>query len=85
MCLTRLQRMVAGDGTGAVWTVDRAGVRRRVSLLAFDGPGPVVGDWLVVHSGNALARAEEDDAADMLAAFAAAEADGDAGRDGGER
>ncbi|HET6794129.1 MAG TPA: HypC/HybG/HupF family hydrogenase formation chaperone [Acidimicrobiales bacterium] len=73
MCLSRLQRVVAGDGT-AVWTVDPAGARRRVSLLALDGPRPVVGDWLVVHSGYALARADPEDAAEALAALTAADA-----------
>ena len=40
------------DGAGGV-----------VSLLALDAPTPQVGDWLVVHSGYALERLSEGEAA----------------------
>ena len=64
MCLSRIHRVVASAEPGAVWAEDLDGIRRRVSLLAFDGPTPVAGDWLVVHSGYALQPADAADAAD---------------------
>ena len=64
MCLSRLHRVVAPAEPAAVWAEDLDGIRRRVSLLAFDGPTPVEGDWLVVHSGYALQPADAADAAD---------------------
>jgi hydrogenase maturation factor len=38
------------------------GTVHRVSLLALDGAPPVVGDWLVVHSGYAIDRVESAEA-----------------------
>jgi hydrogenase maturation factor len=37
-----------------------------VSLLAFEGPQPQVGDWLVVHSGYALRRVDSEQAAAIV-------------------
>ena len=56
MCMSRLHRVV-GQGEGVVDVEDLEGLHR-VSLLALDGPAPAVGDWLVVHSGYAIDRAE---------------------------
>ena len=67
--MSRLHRVVAGAGPGTVWAEDLAGARRLVSLLAFDGPAPGPGDWLVVHSGYALGPAEAADAAVAAAAL----------------
>ena len=56
MCTSRLHRVVAGAGPGAVTVADVEGHLLRVSLLALDGPAPVAGEWLVVHSGYAVDR-----------------------------
>jgi hydrogenase maturation factor len=58
VCLSRLHQVVdvAGD-EATVRALD--GVSHRASLLAYEGPFPRPGDWLVVHSGFALARAGE--------------------------
>ena len=69
--MSRLHRVVAAAGPDAVWAEDLAGARRQVSLLAFDGPVPGPGDWLVVHSGYALGPADAADAADAAVAVGA--------------
>ncbi len=61
MCVSRLHRVVAEDGS-CVDVEDIDGTVHRVSLLALDGPPPVVGDWLVVHSGYAIDRVESAEA-----------------------
>lgn len=62
MCLGELAQVtsVVGDGTAEVLVRDR---RTRVSLLTLEGPLGA-GDWLLVHSGFALARLTEAEAAD---------------------
>jgi len=57
MCMSRLHRVVAADGTWAD-VEDMDGTVHRVSLLALDGSPPVAGEWLVVHSGYAIDRAD---------------------------
>jgi hydrogenase assembly chaperone HypC/HupF len=49
-----------GDGTAEVDTVHG---RARVALFALDGAAVAVGDWLLAHSGIALARLDDRDAA----------------------
>ncbi len=56
--MSRLHRVVRAAGPGAVDVEDMDGTERRVSLLALDGPAPTPGEWLVVHSGYALGRAD---------------------------
>ncbi|HUZ20913.1 MAG TPA: HypC/HybG/HupF family hydrogenase formation chaperone [Acidimicrobiales bacterium] len=73
MCQQRLQRVVQGPIGGTVCVEDADRRRHVVSLLAYDGPPPVVGDWLVVHSGYALDRVDAEDAEAILAELAAAE------------
>lgn len=58
MCVSRLRCVVAPAGPGHVEVEDPGGQRSRVSLLALDGPPPEPGEWLVVHSGFALDRAD---------------------------
>ncbi|MGD0882977.1 MAG: HypC/HybG/HupF family hydrogenase formation chaperone [Acidimicrobiales bacterium] len=72
MCTSRLHRVVAADGETAVVVEDVDGRRHRVSLLALDGPGPVPGEWLVVHSGYAIDRADADEAEAVAAELFAA-------------
>jgi len=45
---------------------DLEGREQTVSLLAYDGPPPKVGDWLVAHSGFALAPADAQEAEAVL-------------------
>jgi hydrogenase maturation factor len=61
MCVSRLHRVVA-EGGSTVDVEDLDGGVHRVSLLALDGPPPVPGDWLVVHSGYAVDRVESAEA-----------------------
>lgn len=60
--MSRLQQVVGLDGDARVRTVDLDGQQRTVSLLAFEGPTPQVGDWLVAQSGFALGPADAEDA-----------------------
>lgn len=62
MCLSRLHRVVATPAPGVVEVEDVHGRRRRVSLLALDGPVPDPGEWLVIHSGYAIDRVDADEA-----------------------
>ncbi len=62
MCMSRLHRVLRSAGPGAVDVEDLDGTVHRVSLLALDGPPPTPGEWLVVHRGYALDRADATDA-----------------------
>lgn len=58
MCMSRFHRVLkVWDPTWAV-VEDLDGIRHQVSLLTYPGDLPAVGDWLVVHSGYALAPAD---------------------------
>ena len=57
MCTSRLHLVVAPATEGVVMVEDIGGGRHLVSLLALDPPEPGPGEWLVVHSGYAIARA----------------------------
>ncbi len=63
---------LVGAGVGAVEVEDMDGRRYRVSLLALDGPAPAVGEWLVVHSGYAVGRADAVEAEQVAAELRAA-------------
>jgi hydrogenase expression/formation protein HypC len=41
---------------------DLDGRERSISLLAYDGPRPEPGDWIVAHSGYALTPVEPEEA-----------------------
>ena len=62
MCMSRLHRVMRSTGPGTVDVEDVNGTVHRVSLLALDGPAPAAGEWLVVHSGYAIARVDSADA-----------------------
>lgn len=62
MCVSRLHRVVGAADQGAVDVEDVEGERHRASLIAFDGPAPVPGEWVVVHSGYVLDRVDPADA-----------------------
>lgn len=54
MCVSRLHRVVNTPNPDWIEVNDIDGARHRVSLLAYDGPVPEPGQWVVVHSGYAL-------------------------------
>jgi hydrogenase maturation factor len=58
MCVSRLYRVLGNVGTSAVDVEDVEGTPSRVSLLALDGLPPAPGDWVVVHSGYVIDRAD---------------------------
>ncbi len=58
MCVSRLHKVVGLPGPEVVDVEEVGGTVHRVSLLALDGPAPSAGDWLVVHSGYAIDRAD---------------------------
>ncbi len=67
MCMSRLHVVVDEPAVGRVTVEDLDGKRHDVSLLAYDGPSPHPGTWLVVHSGYALTDVDEEQAATTLA------------------
>jgi len=69
MCLGQIGQVVAVDGAGRA-TLRSGAQEWHVALLTLDEP-PVVGDWLVVHSGFALQRLTAEEARDALAVRAA--------------
>jgi hydrogenase expression/formation protein HypC len=62
VCVSRLHRVVEVVDVGAVDVEDIQGDRHRASLLAFDGPPPAPGQWVVVHSGYVLERVDDAEA-----------------------
>jgi hydrogenase maturation factor len=74
MCDSRFQRVVAVLSDAVVRVQDVDGLERTASLLAYDGDPPEVDDWLVVHSGYALNKADREDAMTAVADLRAARA-----------
>ena len=72
MCVSRLHRVVTDATDTTVDVVDLDGHPSQVSLLAFEGPPPSTGEWLVVHSGYALERVDAADALSIAADIDAA-------------
>ncbi|MGB8379896.1 MAG: HypC/HybG/HupF family hydrogenase formation chaperone [Dermatophilaceae bacterium] len=64
MCLGEIGQ-VSALGDGGVALIAVADVERRVLLATLDET-VALGDWLVVHSGFALARLDPDEAAAAL-------------------
>jgi len=62
MCTSRLHQVVRVADDKSVDVEDLERTVHRVSLLALDGPTPVVGEWIVVHSGYAIDRVPSEDA-----------------------
>jgi len=59
MCTSRFHKVLSVDGPDAAVVEDLDGTTHRLSLLALDPPGEVQpGEWLVGHSGYAIARAD---------------------------
>ncbi len=65
MCLSVPAKVVALDDERRSATVDVLGATREASVLLL--PEVVVGDWVLVHVGFAIARIDEDEAAAALA------------------
>ncbi len=60
--MSRLHLVLGPAGPGAVEVADLDGAVHRVSLLALDGPAPLPGQWLTVHSGYAIDRVDSAEA-----------------------
>ena len=73
MCVSRIHVVVDEPDGGRVTVEDLDGTRHDVSLLAYEGPRPRPGNWLVVHSGYALTAVEDDEVAATLAEWGAPE------------
>src|SRR5579872_7018838 len=67
--MSRLHRVVDEPSGDRVTVEDLDGKRHDVALLAYDGRRPRPGTWLVVHSGYALAAADEAQVAATLDAW----------------
>jgi hydrogenase expression/formation protein HypC len=65
--MSRLRRVVLCDCDSEALVEDVEGHGEGVSLLALDGPPPRPGEWLVVHSGYAIGRMDEESARATLA------------------
>jgi hydrogenase maturation factor len=64
--MSRFHRVVGAAVDGRIAVRDLEGREQTVSLLAYEGPPPKVGDWLVAHSGFALAPAAAEEAEAVL-------------------
>jgi len=70
--MSRLHRVRTAPIGGWVTVENVEGHEHRVSLLAFEGPQPEPGQWLVVHSGYALRAVDPDQAAAIAGELRAA-------------
>jgi len=70
MCFGYPAQVVEVDGEGA--TVEDRGRRRRASTQLVTDVGP--GDWILVAAGSVVRRLDPEDAADLAAQLARAEA-----------
>jgi len=68
MCLAIPGRIVALEAESQA-TVDVGGVRKTISLLLL--PEAQVGDYVLIHTGFALSRVDEDEAARIFEALEA--------------
>jgi hydrogenase maturation factor len=67
MCVSRLHRVVGTPDPDWIEVDDIDGTRHLVSLLAYDGPVPEPGQWVVVHSGYALGPIDAAEAEGIVA------------------
>ncbi|HZU81079.1 MAG TPA: HypC/HybG/HupF family hydrogenase formation chaperone [Acidimicrobiales bacterium] len=58
MCVSRLHLILELGDDATAEVADLDGACHRVSFLAFEGPEPEPGDWIVVHAGYALEPAD---------------------------
>ena len=71
MCLAipgKIVELVADQTIGGahLGTVDVAGVRRKVDLGLLQDDMPVIGDWVLIHVGFAMAKISEQDALEQM-------------------
>lgn len=66
MCMSSVGRLVSLDDGDAVVDVDGAARRVSAALLVLEGTAVEPGDWLLVHTGFAVARLDPDDAAELV-------------------
>ncbi|MCW2473955.1 HypC/HybG/HupF family hydrogenase formation chaperone [Candidatus Symbiopectobacterium sp. NZEC151] len=74
MCLGIPGQILAiKDAANLIAVVSVAGVKREVSIACLVGPQHAaqdcIGDWVLVHVGFAMARLDEQQAAEMLIAL----------------
>ena len=67
MCMSRFHRVIGPIEEARALVEDVSGRKQTVSLLAYEGPLPKPGDWLVAQCGYALGPADPDDAEAALA------------------
>jgi hydrogenase expression/formation protein HypC len=63
MCLAVPAHILSLEGEDAL--CDLGGARARVSVALIDRPA--AGDWVIIHTGYALSRIDEDAARDLAA------------------
>lgn len=66
MCLGIPGQVVELDANPHLAKVDVAGVRRMVNVGLLEDEGIVVGDWVLIHVGFAMALIDEEEAARAL-------------------
>lgn len=66
MCLGIPGQVVELDENPHLAKIDVAGVRRMVNIGLLEDDGLVVGDWVLIHVGFAMAKIDEGEAARAL-------------------
>lgn len=61
MCTSRYFWVIERLEGDAVLAEDADGCRRRLALVAYEGPPLRPGSWIVAHAGYALAPADDDE------------------------
>ena len=64
MCLAVPAKVIKIDGEWA--EVDIGGIRREASLALLADQGIVVGDYVLIHTGYAISKVDEDEAKSIL-------------------
>ncbi len=71
MCVTQVGRIVETVDDGRAVVADAAGATSRISLapLTLAGEAVAVGDWVLVHTGFAVERLGDAEAAQLIASL----------------
>lgn len=67
MCLAVPAKVVRVEGDHA--EVDIGGIRREASIALLMGEGVAVGDYVLIHTGYAISKVNEEDARAILATW----------------
>jgi hydrogenase expression/formation protein HypC len=80
MCLTVAGEVLSVDAAAGTAVVDTGGRRMAISLapIVLDGGRVAAGDWVLIHTGLAVAVLDEHEAREILDAAAALGPQGDA-------